>query len=103
MTSDQVIALFDSLELGYASISGNPGYPEIWYFEEKIAGILAEIPTRVGGVGHIILGLIMDPEEYRAQTGTPFDWTTAKPPPYSVTIPNVASLRIRNQREEDHK
>ena len=59
MTPDQLTAFFDSLELGYAPISGKPVCPEIRDLEGKNAGILIKIPTPLGRGGHGLIELIM--------------------------------------------
>ena len=62
MTPDQVTVLFDSLESGYAPISGKPGCPKIRNLEGKNVGILIKIPKPLGGGGRRLLGLIVEPE-----------------------------------------
>ena len=94
MTPDKVTALFRILEAGYAPIAGKPSYSKIKNLERNTAGIFVKIPTVLGWGNHGIIGIIMELDEYKAETFILFLSLTVKPPPYDTTIPRVVSTRI---------
>ena len=83
-------------------IIGQPTNQDLTLLVKELIGILANIPTTLGGGGHGHAGIIMDPARYLLTTGVPFV-NPVNPGTYPAGVPNNATQGVRARAEAEHK
>ena len=83
-------------------IIGQPTNQDLTLLEKELIGILANIPTTLGGGGHGHAGIIMDPARYLLTTGVNFV-NPVNPGTYPAGVPNNVTQGARARAEAEHK
>jgi hypothetical protein len=83
-------------------VHGQPTDQDLTTLEKELIGILANIPTMLGGGNHRHAGIIVEPARYLLMMGRVAFTNPANPGTYPANVPGNATVGIRARAEGEH-